>query len=323
MKKEKKAEKSRIFESYLQKSSSSINLNDSVIEVDTSRNGPFRAESKLLEKKLLSKSEHSIMSMPNQSMFKKTALKPVSLTVYLLSSLFLFQLLLTTVGFYLQFNYLKTQNDIYEKRINVFFDRIVQDLNSDFNELLKHVASRRKGDMFSRDVDDKFMILNLTHAVDLDDLNADELNGTILAYQQSLFDAILNENLNSRIKRDTKLPSSFYHKVNWNQSNSRTHRHQTDTQFILTDKQPRNVSGEHFLIQAYSKISVSTLAQYCAATREHCPPAPPGPIGPPGFPGPKGEPGEKGEKGDPGPRGPKVYNWLQFLIEKYLLFLFI
>ena len=48
------------------------------------------------------------------------------------------------------------------------------------------------------------------------------------------------------------------------------------------------------------------MAQYCAATRDHCPPSPPGPIGPPGFPGPKGEPGMKGEKGDPGPRGPKV-----------------
>lgn len=51
---------------------------------------------------------------------------------------------------------------------------------------------------------------------------------------------------------------------------------------------------------------VSTLAQYCAATKSHCPPSPPGPPGPPGFPGPKGEPGLKGTKGEGGGRGPRV-----------------
>jgi hypothetical protein len=41
---------------------------------------------------------------------------------------------------------------------------------------------------------------------------------------------------------------------------------------------------DQLFIQAYSKISANTLAQYCAATKLHCPAAPPGPQGPPGQP---------------------------------------
>lgn len=248
-------------------SSSSLSLNESVVELDAQnkKNGCIRVESKLLERNCLIEKDKrnnfstSSSTSVDSSLLKKTALKPVTLTVYLLSCLFLFQLVLTTIGFYLQFSYLKNQNELFETKINSFFNRIITDLNTDFNELLRQQIMRKRDQAFDpqTDQDDSnFMILNLTHEIDLNELNVDELNKTVLNYQQNLFDAVLKENLNSRIKRNTKPSSSFYHKVNnYNQTNSRSNRHQGDA-FFLTDKQPKNFSGDHFLIQAYSKISV-------------------------------------------------------------------
>jgi hypothetical protein len=116
-----------------------------------------------------------------------------------------------------------------------------------------------------------------------------------------MFNTVLDRNLKSaRAKRSAKKASQIVHKRrnNLTNNNNKSGLHeQVDGSINPTDS---------FLIQAYSKISVSTLAQYCSATREHCPPSPPGPagppgpIGPPGFPGPKGE---KGERGEPGPKG--------------------
>ena len=245
MKKEKKIDES---------SSSMRSLNESIVEIDDRKKlGALRVESKLIEKTfLIDKNTNN-----SDSIFKKAATKPITSAVYVLSCLFLVQLALTTLGFYLQFNYLKTQTDLYELKISNFFDRVINDLNTDFNELIRQQISRKKDPTYSSSNDDNnYMILNLTHEIDLNDLNVDELNKTILTYQQNLFDAVLKENLNSRIKRNTKRSSSFYHKVNYSQqANTRNHRHQGDT-FFLTDKQPKNVSGDHFLIQAYSKISV-------------------------------------------------------------------
>lgn len=228
--------------------SSSLSPSESIVSLNGIKEGTLRVESNLLER------THGASFNQTKSKIQTTALKPITLTVYLLSSLFLFQLVLTTIGFYIQFNYIKSQNELFESRISSFFDRVTADLNSDFNQLLEQVAKRKN----PASDDANFMILNLTHAINLDDLNADELNRTVLAYRRNLFEAVMNEKINSRIKRDTKPPSSFYYKVKFNQSNNRTHRHQSDT-FFLSDQQPRNVSGEHFLIQAYSKISVIKL----------------------------------------------------------------
>lgn len=252
MKKEKKIDDSNI-------SSSSMSVNESIVEFDDRKKGALRVESKLIEKTYLIDKNNNSKAATNKS---KACTKPIiTSAVYILSCLFLFQLALTTIGFYLQFNYLKTQTDLHEIKITNFFDRVINDLNIDFNELLRQQISRKKDPTYSRNDDDtNYMILNLTHEIDLNDLNVDELNKTVLTYQQNLFDAVLKENLNSRIKRNTntntKRSSSFYHKVNYSQQgNTRNHRHQGDT-FFLTDKQPKNVSGDHFLIQAYSKISV-------------------------------------------------------------------
>lgn len=251
MKKEKKIDESNI------SSSSSMSVNESIVEFDDRKKGALRVESKLIEKTYLIDKNNNSNAATNKS---KAAIKPIKSALYILSCLFLFQLALTTIGFYLQFNYLKTQTDLYEIKIANFFDRVINDLNIDFNELLRQQISRKKDPTYSRsDDDNNYMILNLTHEIDLNDLNVDELNKTVLTYQQNLFDAVLKENLNGRIKRNTKRSSSFYHKVNYSQQgNTRNHRHQGDT-FFLTDKQPKNVSGDHFLIQAYSKISVGYL----------------------------------------------------------------
>lgn len=253
-------------------SSSSLSLNETIVAMNgVGKNGAVRIESKLIENgNNTTTSSTALLDSSNLNvMLRKAALKPITITVYLLSSLFLFQLVLTTIGFYLQFNYLKTQNELNELRINSFFERVIADLNTDFNELLRQQILRKKEDEYNGKVEggDNYMILNLTHEINLKDLNVDELNRTVLAYQQNLFDAVLRQNLNSRIKRNAaKPPSSFYHKVNYNQSGggqSRNHRQQGGgDEFFLTDRQPKNFSGDHFLIQAYSKISVGIFNYY-------------------------------------------------------------
>lgn len=246
----------------VQTNSSSLSLSDSIVEIDTaaSRNGRLQIESKLLKGQNSQNQSSSSMILFSSTLncaksilTNKTtaALKPTTLTIYLLSTLFLLQLVLTTLGFYLQFAYLKSQNEMFEIKINSFFNKIIDDLNSDFDELLRR-ASRKD----VSDADEDFMILNLTHAIGLDDLNADELNRTILAYRENLFDAVLKENLNSRTKRNAKKPaSSFHKKVNSNQSSAKSNSNQDD-HFYLSSKHPKNLSGDHFLIQAYSRISV-------------------------------------------------------------------
>lgn len=182
-------------------------------------------------------------------------------------TLFLFQFSFVLFGFYVQFLYFKSQTDIHRSKID---------------KILKHLES-------NKNLNDEFMIFNLTHPMTIDSSQS-EIN-----INQDLFHTILNENIKRRTKRRAE--------------QNRNVKSPDKDVFLITPKQPKNVSekeitnaypGDHFLIQAYSKISVSTLAQYCTATKEHCPASPPGPPGPPGFPGPKGERGEKGEKGDQG-----------------------
>lgn len=263
---------------------STLSLSDSILEIDKTKvgNQHFSIESKLLPKNLLKKSDSfcslsssgSISTITtctkntHQTLLSSTTKtksptpKHTTLTIYLLSILFLLQLGLTTVGFFIQFNYLKNQNELFELRMNTFFEQIVADLNANFDAFVaKNQRDRSSFDNYDNTGggDDEFMILNLTHAIKLNDLNLNQLNRTALKYQQSLFDAVLNENLNSRIKRHVKRASSFYHKADLggNNTNRRNQRHPNgNDSFWLTDKQPRNVSGDHFLIQAYSKISV-------------------------------------------------------------------
>jgi hypothetical protein len=288
MKKEKKIEKNEPAISanlcHHQKSKSMLNLNESVVELDENKCGrvkllePSIARLRKEEEDNETSSTSSLIRMTNKTQSKSTLLKPFTVTIYLLSSLFLFQLALTTIGFYLQFNYLKTQNNLLETKISKYFDTILVNINQDFVKLLEHVSSIRntnENDDFGGANDEQFMILNLTHAINLvDGLSLDEINNTVLAYREKLFNTVLNENLNSRVKRNAKLssplPSSFYHKVTLNnQSNSRIHRHQADSTFFITDKQPKNVTGEHFLIQAYSKISV-LLANIAQRRNQTC-----------------------------------------------------
>lgn len=187
---------------------------------------------------------------------KKNSSSPIFFIV-----LFMCQISFVIFGFYLQFNYLKTQTDLHRARID---------------QILKNLDSYKSSE-------NDFMILNLTHPISLD--ASDPID-------ESMFGKILDENIKKRTKRRVK-------------QNRNINSPEKDV-FLITPKQPKNVSekeianaypGDHFLIQAYSKISVSTLAQYCTATKEHCPASPPGPPGPPGFPGPKGERGEKGDQG--------------------------
>lgn len=190
--------------------------------------------------------------------------KPLLSSCFLITA-FLFQLSLVLFGFYLQYLYFKSQTDSHRSKI----DQILKNLE------------------LNKNLNNEFMIFNLTHPITIDSSQSE------MKISQDLFSEVLQENIKKRSKRRAK--------------QNRNVKSSDKDVFLITPKQPKNVSekeiingypGDHFLIQAYSKISVSTLAQYCTATKEHCPASPPGPPGPPGFPGPKGE---KGDKGDQGP----------------------
>jgi hypothetical protein len=214
-----------------------------------------------------------------------------------LSCLFFIQLFFTSIGFYLQYKYFKNENEIFQFKVNTILTKFINEYHYD-GGLNDNIDENNDDDIENENnIDnDGFMILNLTHPIKL----SQESTNILFNIDQNLFNTVLDRNLRSRVKRSAKKASQLVLRRRNNLTNNNNKsglHHQADGAINPTDS---------FLIQAYSKISVSTLAQYCSATREHCPPSPPGPagppgpIGPPGFPGPKGE---KGERGEPGPKG--------------------
>lgn len=177
---------------------------------------------------------------------KSTVIKPVkqiSPLIYLLSTLFIFQLALISFGFYLQYNYLMKQNSLFEVKINAFLNNILDDFNTISAESPENTDDKQAD----------FMILNLTHPIDLKSFDNN-------VFDHNLFNSILNKNINSRLKRSVKKSPSL------NQNNSNNYSKSYQDVFLITPKQPKNISGkestfypnpgDHFLIQAYSKISV-------------------------------------------------------------------
>ena len=220
------------------------------------------------------------------------------MALFSLAFLFFIQLFLTSIGFYLQYKYLKNENEIFQLKVNTFLTKFIDEYNYNLNNNIDDIDDEDEYNENNKN-EDGFMILNLTHPINL----SQESKNILYNFDQNMFNTVLDRNLKSaRAKRSAKKASQIVHRrrnnlTNNNNNNKSGLHEQVDGSINPTDS---------FLIQAYSKISVSTLAQYCSATREHCPPSPPGPagppgpIGPPGFPGPKGE---KGERGEPGPKG--------------------
>jgi hypothetical protein len=208
-----------------------------------------------------------------------------------LACLFFIQLFITSIGFYVQYRYFKNENEIFQYKVNTILTKFIDEYHN--NDVLNDNADDNDDESDNNAINDGFMILNLTHPINL----SQDSKNILFNFDQDLFNTVLDRNLKSRAKRSAKKASQLVHKRRNNLTNNNNKsgvNQQIDGSINPTDS---------FLIQAYSKISVSALAQYCSATREHCPPSPPGPpgpIGPPGFPGQKGE---KGEKGEPGPKG--------------------
>jgi hypothetical protein len=233
---------------------------------------------------------------------------------YFFVSLFFIQFLVISLLLYAQFTYLK--NRIVDLEIEI--ERVLNDLDS-YDQVKSFerafVSSINSGgESGGGDKDDPFMILNLTYPVDFKKLNLDK-QGENFEFKSSDLDQAV------RLKRHN-YKSARRPNRKFSSDNTTNQSETSDTggdfnssgakiQDILFLKRNENSSSQQtqlnqhdqFFIQAYSKISAATLAQYCAATKLHCPPSPPGPQGPPGLPGPPGFQGPKGLKGDKGDPG--------------------
>jgi hypothetical protein len=295
--------------------SNSVSIFNSSPSIDklnyTNHTPPDRDSSKLANSDSIGKDANSTNNHYQQQ---------ISLSIYLLACLFLFQLALTTIGFYLQFNYLKQQNELFEVKINTVLDQIT-------NEFRIKEGLGIEYDALSDQMEDPIMILNLTHAFNLSAPYYELLKENFTELHDELVNSLSEQyNDSTRRKRSTEIRSSFQRNSTQSKSNNkqiqqnyrflnknnvknanfkRTNNNLNNNNNNHWNEEDGKITNDHFYIQAYSKISASTLAKYCAATKEHCPPAPPGMPGPPGFPGPKGEKGDKGDKGDPGPQGPR------------------
>lgn len=198
----------------------------------------------------------------------KTTRTTLSLSIYLITSLFLLQLALTTFGFYLQFSYLKNQNDAFEQKVSKFLSELVEELaitSSGSSRTLEPTQSVEEDAAEQVGKSTDYMILNLTHAVrldsktDLKSIRNFKLNivDDSEVEQADLFNRILNENLNKRLRRRRNLlRPTFYHRVDYNNTNNFHNNiflHHNDSETEYPDP------GDHFLIKAYSKISARKI----------------------------------------------------------------
>ena len=188
--------------------------------------------------------------------------KHISFSVYLLASLFLIQLSLTTIGFYLQFSYLKNQSQLFESRINNVLSEVFNEFSINPNSNREERSFLKNEDVGKSD-DDSYMILNLTHPIKLDTTDDLGWNKNFSALKDEFFNSLINNNIKVRLKRSSS--SSFKHQKsnmsNFNKNASKSLNKMADAFYIL-NKQPNKDTNhipnpaDHFLIQAYSKISV-------------------------------------------------------------------
>uniref|UniRef100_A0A0P6GR59 RE59052p n=1 Tax=Daphnia magna TaxID=35525 RepID=A0A0P6GR59_9CRUS len=74
-----------------------------------------------------------------------------------------------------------------------------------------------------------------------------------------------------------------------------------------TGSSPNHADNPWVWLNAYSRIPVNAIQEFCSATKDYCPPGLEGPIGPQGLVGEKGvrgERGDRGQQGETGLRGP-------------------
>jgi hypothetical protein len=229
---------------------------------------------------------------------------------YFFVSLFFIQFVAISLMLYAQFTYLK--NRIVDLEIEM--EKVLNDLDS-YDQVKSFersfASSVNSGE--SGDKDDQFMILNLTYPLDFGKLNLDKQTENSEFKSSDIDQTVRLKRHNYKSVRRPYRKFSLDIPANQSDSNDTVDfsNRGSKIQDILFLKKNENSSNEQpqinlhdqFFIQAYSKISASTLAQYCAATKLHCPPSPPGPQGPPGLPGPPGFQGPKGPKGDKGDPG--------------------
>ena len=224
---------------------------------------------------------------------------------YFFVSLFFIQFVAISFLVYAQFTCLK--NRIVGLEIEL--ERILNDMDA-FDQVKsfeRSLASGGGGDKAD------FMVLNLSYPLNFENLNLDKQSENFEMRAASVDQTLRLKRHNYKSARRPYRKFSSVNATNQaeasNETDSTGSGSSQKIQDILFLKKTENATDspgqlnahDQYFIQAYSKISAATLAQYCAATKLHCPAAPPGPQGPPGLPGPPGFQGPKGPKGDSGP----------------------
>lgn len=213
----------------------------------------------------------SSISANNQSTNLKTY-------VYIFSSLLILQLIFTSLGFYLLFNYTKSQNESIETRLSGLLTKILDQSIDDGGAEPEN--------------EDGYMILNLTHPIKMDPETLSFLtNSKETAINGSEFDetdqdlTVLDKKVKIRLRRNIFTPQSSatppftpvshnhhrnrhiknsetlikLNKTLQNQFNNLNHQNKKKTEDVKIGLGPNG--NDHFFIQAYSKISVKALEQ--------------------------------------------------------------